>query len=139
MILQATATGEQHGLIGVLPNSVPFDDFKNMKPEYAERMRKKKKDDERMVDVEYINHDEKNGRLYKPYCRYAGEQIQLWNFIAGYQYKVPMGLVEEVNAMRTPVRSGLQSVDGKDINRNGVPLEKDTFERTHQLIPTSFR
>ena len=138
-LLQALATGETHGLIGTLPNSVAFDDFKNMKPEHQEKMRKEKKEDERMVKVEYINHQEKNGRLEKPYCRYAGEPIQLWKLIANHEYMVPMGFVKEVNESRMPVRAGLQSVDGKDVNKTGAPLEKDSVERIHQLIPTSFR
>lgn len=140
MILQATAAGETHGLIGTLPNSVPFDDFKNMKPADAEKMRKQKKEDEKLVKARYINHQEKHlGRLEKPYCKYAGDPIQTYRLIHDHEYMLPLGFVNEVNDYRLPVREGLQSVDGKEISANGEPLKSDRFERVHELVPVSFR
>jgi hypothetical protein len=140
MVLQSTATGEIHGLLESLPNAVPFDDFKNMKAADAEKMRKQKKEDERMVKAKYINHQDKQlGRLEKVYCRYAGEPIQKWKLIHDYEYTLPMGLIDEVNQSKIPVREGLQSVDGKDINRDGSPLQKDRYDRIHELVPCSFK
>ncbi len=138
-VKMCTATGEEHGLMGLLPNSVPFEDFKQMTAENRAKCQKEMKEDARMVRARYINHQEKNGRLEKPYCRWPGEQIQLWKLIPNYEYTLPMGFIKEVNECRVPVRSGLQSVDGVEVNKNGAPLEKDQFERTHELVPTAFK
>jgi len=51
----ATASGEMHGLINTLTNSVPFDDFKSMKPEHQKEMQRQKKEDSKIVEVEYLN------------------------------------------------------------------------------------
>lgn len=139
-MLLATASGEQHGLIRTLPNSVPFDDFKSMKPEHAENMRKQKKEDARRVKARYINHEEReNGRLDKPYCKYAGDPIEQYHLIHDYEYTLPLGMVNEVNESRMPVREGLQSVDGNPVNKDGSPLARDKTKRVHELVPTSFK
>lgn len=136
-LLQATATGEQHGLINTLTNSVPFDDFKNMKPEEKTQLIKEKKEDSRMVKVEYINRIGKHERLSKPYCKYAGDPIQMWHLIPGRIYELPMGFIKEVNEKKTMVRSGLLEVDGEKINKDGTPLERDSeADWIHKLIPS---
>ena len=43
-LLMATASGEQHGLINTLTNSVPFDDFKSMTPANKAKLEKEKKE-----------------------------------------------------------------------------------------------
>lgn len=137
-IVSCTATGEQHGLINTLTNSVPFDDFKHMSPEVKAKVEKEKKEDARIVEVRYINTRGKHERLTKPYCRYAGDPIEQWHLIPGQIYKVPMGFVKEVNAIRVPRRSGLVSLDGNDLNK-GAPIDKDyEDEPLHQLVPASF-
>lgn len=139
IIAQCTATGEQHGLIGSLPNSVPFDDFKNLSPKHAEEMRKKKKDDSRMVKAQYINRRNINERLEKPYCKYAGDPIQQYKLIPEQIYTLPLGFINEVNEQDgLPIRADLQSVDGVEVNKDGTPLRQDRVERIHQLIPVSF-
>ncbi len=137
-IKMCTATGEEHGLMGTLPNSVPFEDFKQMTAENKAKCKKDMKEDGRLVKARYINHQGQNERLEKPYCRWPGEPIQLWKLIPNHEYTLPMGLVKEVNDSRMPVRSGLQSVDGMDVQKNGAPLEKDRFDRVHELVPTKF-
>jgi len=135
----ATATGELHGLIDTRVNSCANDDFKHMSPSVKARMEKEKKEDCRIVKAEYINKNGKQERLEKPYCRYAGEPIQIWRFIPGYVYEVPMGLIKEVNKARMPKRSGLMSVDGKDVNNDGSPLDKDLEgDWIHKFVPVSF-
>src|SRR6478752_3110733 len=116
-LLMATASGEQHGLINQLTNSVPFDDFKNMKPEHKKELERQKKEDSRLVKAEYMNSRGRNERLTKPYCRYAGEPIQIWHFIPGKVYEVPMGLVNEVNDKNKVMkrREGLVSIDDKPV------------------------
>lgn len=138
-IVRCTASGEQHGLVNTLTNSVPFDEFKNMAPHIKAKAEKEKKEDARIVKVEYMNSRGRHERLSKPYCRYSGDPIQQWHMIPGQVYDVPMGFVKEVNEVRVPKRSGLLSVDGKDINANGAPLDKDTEgEWLHKLVPVSF-
>ncbi len=48
-IPMATAAGEMHGLINKLTNSVPFDEFKNFKPEHKKDLEAQKKEDSRIV------------------------------------------------------------------------------------------
>jgi hypothetical protein len=133
-----TASGEQHGLINTLANSVPFDDFKSMKPEVKAKCEKAKKEDNRMVKARYINHRGRHERLSKPYCRWSGDPILQYHLIPGNTYDLPLGFINEVNAVRIPKRSGLVSVDGDELN-NGTPLDKDTAgEAVHELVPTSF-
>lgn len=139
-VVRATACGEEHGLIGTLPNAVAFDDFKNISPEHKEKMRKQKKEDERMVKVRYINHEEQErGRYKQPYVKYAGEPIHIYNLIHDEEYSLPLGLVNEINDMKSVQREGLQSVDGKEINGSGEPLKKDKFKRVHECVPVGFK
>lgn len=137
----ATASGELHGLINTLTNSVAPDDFKNFKPEHKKELEKQRKEDARIVKAEYLNSRGRHERLTKPYCKYAGDPLQVWHFIPGHSYDVPMGLVNEVND-KTKVmkrRSGLQEVDGKTILQNGAPIEKDEDgEWLHRFVAAGF-
>lgn len=137
-VVMCTATGEEHGLVKQLPNACEFDDFKRMKPADAEKCRKEMKEDGRMVKARYINRRGIHERLEKSYCRWPGEPIQKWKLIPEHVYTLPMGFIKEVNDSKVPVRSGLQSVDGVDVNKNGTPLEKDQFEIIHELVPIGF-
>jgi len=138
-IILVTPWGEQHGLINSMPNSVPFDDFKNFKPEMRDRLRKEKKDDERMVKGRYINHQEQeNGRLDKPYCRYAGDPIRQYHLIHDHEYELPYGFIKEVNESFTVEREGLQAVGDKAVNESGEPLKRDRKKRIHEIVPLSF-
>jgi len=139
--MMATASGEAHGLINTLTNSVPFDDFKNMKPEHKKEVEKQKKEDSRLVKAEYMNSRGKHERLTKPYCRYAGDPIQMWHFIPGKTYEVPMGLINEVNDKNKIMkkRSGLVSLDGSPVRDNEAPLDKDEEgEWLHKFVPVGF-
>lgn len=138
-LMQSTASGELHGLINTLTNSCEFNDFKHMAPATKAKLEKEKKEDSRIVKAEYLNSTGKHERLIKPYCRYAGDPIQIWAFIPGRTYEVPMGLIKEVNQSKMPVRSGLVEVDGKEVNRDGSPLAKDQEGSwIHKFIPCSF-
>lgn len=136
----ATASGEAHGLINTITNSVPFDDFKNMKPEHKKEMELQKKEDSRLVKAEYMNSRGRHERLTKPYCKYAGDPIQIWHFIPGKVYEVPLGLVKEVNDNNKVMkrREGLLSVDGKEV-KNGAPLGSDEEgEWLHKFVANGF-
>lgn len=123
----ATASGEEHGLINTLTNSVPWDEFKSFEPKHKEKLLKERKEDARIVKAEYLNSRGKHERLTKPYCKYPGDPIQIWHFIPGKQYSVPIGLVKEVNDKNKamPIRSGLMSLDGENVKKDGSPLESD--------------
>lgn len=138
IIKKCTANGEEHGLIGLLPNAVPFDDFKHMTPEHKSECQKKLKRDKELIRGRYINRRGINERLEKPYCAGAGEPIQLWKLIPEHTYDLPRGMIDEVNASRMPVRADLVSVDGKSVNRDDIPLQKDSFEIIHEIVPVSF-
>lgn len=126
-LLMATAAGEQHGLINTLTNSVPFDDYKNMKPEHKKEVEAQKKKDSKMVTVEYMNKRGRHERLTKPYCRYQGDPIQIYHFIPGYTYTIPKGLVDEVNDKNKRLKhlSGCVSLDGEALRKDEAPIEKD--------------
>jgi hypothetical protein len=139
IVAQYTQSGEAHGLINTLPNYVPFDDFKHMAPDIKAKVEKEKKEDARMVEVKYINMRNRHERLEKPYCRYAGDPIHMYRLIPGYTYKLPYGFIKEVGEVKNPIRSGLISVDGTDLNKDGSPLAKDQEgEALHLLIPAKF-
>lgn len=136
-----TASGEMHGLINTLTNNVPFDDFKNMTPENKKELEKQKKDDSRLVKAEYMNSRGRHERLTKPYCKYAGDPIQIWHFIPGKVYEVPLGLIKEVNDKNKIIkkRSGLVSLDGKNVTSSGSPLEDDQEgEWLHKFVSVGF-
>lgn len=133
-----TAGGEQHGLINTLTNSVPFDDFKSYKAEHKEFLKKEKKEDDRLVKVEYLNSRGRHERLTKPYCRYAGDPIKVYHLIPGKVYELPMGFVKEVNGLKTIVRSELVKGD-KDLEGTGAPSGKDQEgEWLHKLVAAGF-
>lgn len=140
-IALATASGEQHGLINTLTNCVPFDEFKNFKPEHKKEMERQKKEDAKIVKAEYMNSRGKHERLTKPYCAGSGEPIQIWHFIPGKTYEVPLGLIKEVNdpKKKIPKRSGLVSVDGESIRKDESPLDRDEEgEWLHRFVAAGF-
>lgn len=126
-LIMATAAGEEHGLINTLANSVPFDEFKHMKPENKKQIESQKKEDSRLVKAEYMNSRGRHERLTKPYCKYSGDPIQIWHFIPGKVYEVPLGLVNEVNDKNKIMkkRSDLIEVDGKPVRKDERPLDND--------------
>ena len=139
-IKMCTAAGEEHGLINTLTNSVPDTGFKHIDPKIKSQLEKKKKDDARIVKARYLNSRGMHERLTKPYCKYAGDPIDVYHLIPGHTYDLPMGMIEEVNDCDVmPQRSGLIEVDGKDVTRDGSPLQADKEGiRLHQLVPASF-
>lgn len=140
-LVLATSSGEQHGLINTLTNSVQADGFKNFKPEHKKEMERLQKEDSRVVKAQYLNSRGMHERLEKHYCKYAGDPIQQWKFIPGRIYDVPLGLVNEVNDQNKVMkkRSGLVSQDGENIQKDGAPLSKDEDgEWLHKFVPVSF-
>jgi hypothetical protein len=140
-LLMSTASGELHGLINTLTNSVPDDGFKHFKPEHKKELEALRKEDAKIVKAEYMNSRGRHERLTKPYCKYAGDPIQVWHFIPGKVYEVPLGLVKEVNDEKKyiPKRSGLVSVDGNALKKDESPLDKDEQgDYLHKFVPVGF-
>ncbi len=140
-IAMCTASGEAHGLINTLTNSVPDTGFAHFKPEHKKDLEGQKKEDSKVVKAEYMNSRGRHERLTKPYCKYAGDPIQIWHFIPGKVYEVPMGLVKEVNDKNKhiPKRSGLVSVDGTPLRKDESPLDRDEEgEWLHKMVPVGF-
>lgn len=136
-----TASGEAHGLMDVLSNSVASDDNKSLKGEAKKIIESEKKEDSRIVRAEYMNRRGTHERLEMPYCKYAGDPIQMWKFIPGYVYDVPLGLVNQVNDKHKIMkkREGLLSVDSNPVKKDGSPLEKDLDgEYLHKFVPVGF-
>ena len=138
LIKQATATGEVHGMIDQLPNSVPFNDFKDASPENKEKLRKQLAHRKKLVKGRYINYRNQMERLEKTYCAGPGEPLQIWRLIPEQTYDLPMGFIEEVNESFMPVRADLVSVDGVNVNQDESPLKQDRFERVHEIVPVGF-
>ena len=137
-IKMITASGEEHGLINTLSNHVPDDGFKNINPKIKTQLEKKKKDDAKRVTARLICR-RANERLTKPYCRYAGDPIEIWHLIPGHSYELPMGFIDEVNGVQVTKRSGLMTQDGQDVRPDGAPLSQDIQgERLFELVPISF-
>ena len=131
--LLVTESGEQHGLINSVANSVEDNGFKYMKADVKTKAEKLKKEENRMVKARYINHRGSHERLTKPYCRWAGDPIQTWHLIPGHTYELPLGLVNEVND-----NPGLAKRSGL-LDKDGLPTKVDgKSERLHELVPVGF-
>jgi hypothetical protein len=88
-----------------------------------------------------MNSRGRQERLTKPYCKYAGDAIQIWHFIPGKTYEVPFGLVDEVNDKNKIMkkREGLLEVDGKPVQNTQAPLSRDEEgDFLHKFIPVGF-
>ena len=128
---RVTARGEEHGLINTLGNSVQGDGMKRFAPENKEEMKKLKEDEARIVKARYINHRGSHERLTKPYCRWAGEPIQIWHLIPGQEYDLPYGFVKEIN------ESGLERRQKVDSDETGNHVVEGR-DRIHELVPVGF-
>jgi len=139
-ITQTTASGEPHGLVNEIPNRVQSNDFKHFSAPHKAELEKQKKEDSKIVEAEYMNSRGPHERLVKYYCRYAGDPIQEWKFIPGRRYKLPLGLVKEINnSARMMIRSDLVSRDDVPIKDDGTPLESDRQgEWLHRFTPVGF-
>ena len=123
-----TSSGEEHGLINQMPNSVKTENLDHMSPENKAEIQKKMKDASKIVRARYINRRNQNARLTKPYCAGGGKPIQIWRLISDYVYDIPKGLVEELNAEKGVITRGERIEDGRIIKGDNVVKE-------HELIP----
>lgn len=132
-LTKVSSTGERHGRINVVANSVPDNGFKHMKPEVKVKAEKKKADEQRLIQARYMNHRGNHERLTKPYMRWAGEPIETWHFIPGEVYDVWKGLVDEVNTNPgLAQRSELLDASGMPTKKDAPPL------KIHEFVPVAF-
>lgn len=133
MRLMTTPSGEKHGLINTIANSVKDNKFEHMSADVKAKAEKLRKDEARIVKARYINYMGEHERLTKPYCRWAGDHIHTFHFIPNNEYEVPYGLVKEVNE-----NPGLAQ-RSEIVDSEGVPTKKDgKAKKIHEFIPIGF-
>lgn len=123
-----TASGEEHGLIKQLPNSVKTENLDHMSPEHKVDMQKKIKDACKIVRARYIDRQNANGRFTKPYCAGGGKPIQIWKLISDHVYDLPKGFVEELNAEKGVITRGERIEEGRMV-------KADSVVKRHELVP----
>lgn len=129
---QRTPKGMEHGLVKVVSNSVPDNEFKRFKEKDRPAMQKLKADQCKMKKAVYINTKGKKDPFERPYCNWDGDPILSYKFLPEHEYEVPQGLIDEVNALKTHKRSGL-------LGPNEMPLLNDEVEPSeHRFIPVGF-
>ena len=131
-LVMVTESGEEHGLVKQLPNSIRDNDFEHYKPEDKNHLTKQRKEDNKMVKARYINHRGMHERLDGMYMKYAGDMIKQYHLIPGYTYELPLGFVKQINESRGIEQRADQVVDGKVRQKDGSPL------KIHELVPISF-
>jgi hypothetical protein len=128
-----TASGEAHGLINTVANSVPDNGFKRFSENFRPEMEKNKKRDAEIVKARYLNSRKGREVLERPYMKYEGQPIQHWKFIHNHVYEIPRGLVDEVNGQpELPMRSEIVDASGAPTTRDGPG------EKLHQFVPVDF-
>lgn len=126
---QRTASGEEHGLIKVVANSVPNSEGKRFKEKDRVSMQKLRDEQSRMVKVQYINTRGTEQRLTLPYMLWDGDPILTYNFIPEHEYEIPQGLKDLVNQKKKQKRSDLIDPHTKQ------PMMTDKLESTeHRFV-----
>lgn len=125
---QKTTSGEEHGLIKVVANSVPNSEGKRFKEKDRTSMQKMRDEESKMVKVQYINTKGSEQRLTLPYMRWDGDPILTYNFIPEHEYEIPQGLKDMVNLKKNQKRSDL-------IDKSGKPMMMDKLESSeHRFV-----
>ncbi len=112
---QRTESGEEHGLIGVVSNSVPNSEGKRFKEKDRVAMQKMRDEQSRMVKARFINTKGKTDPYPVPYMKWDGDPILTYKLLPNYDYEVPKGLVDDFNNRQCMERSGLLDVNGKPL------------------------
>ncbi len=110
-----TTSGEEHGLMKVVSNSVVDSEGKRFKEKDREAMKKQRAEDSKMVRVTYINTKGSKFPFEIPYCMWDGDPILSYKFLADQDYDIPKGLMDLVNKKRIQKRSGLLDKSGKEL------------------------
>lgn len=129
-----TPEGTEHGLLRRVRNSVQEDKAKRDPKQKAE-YQKRREHDSKKVTARYLNHpNPDNGTLTVPYVKYAGDPIEIYKFLTGYNYEVPRGLVDQVNESSMK----MQPIEEEDDGRGNVIAKKRPNKRVHEFIPVGF-
>jgi len=110
-----TPTGQEHGLVKVVGNSVVFNDYKRFKESDREKMKKMHLDECKMVKVTYINTKGADLPLELIYCNWDGDPLLSYKFLPDHEYEIPKGLKDMVNKKKIKKRSGLVDKNNKDL------------------------
>lgn len=124
---QRTASGEEHGLVKVLANSVPFNEYKRFKEKDRPSMEKLHKDQSKMVKVMYINKKSNTERKEMVYNLWDGDPLLGYKFIPDHEYDVPLGLIHMVNKKKKQKRTGL-------VDKNNKALMQDIEESGDEMF-----
>ena len=128
-----TASGEKHGIINTIANSVKDTGFAHMTPEMKAKCEKQRKEEAKIVKARYLNSRGQNERLTKPYMRWAGDNIVTYHLIPGQDYDLPMGFIKEVNS--SPGLAKRSEI----LDSSGQPTKVEgAAEKIHQLVPVGF-
>lgn len=122
-----TSSGEQHGLIKVVGNSVPDSEGKRFKEKDRPAMKSLREEESKMVKAMYINTKGNHERLPMIYCRWDGDPLLSYNFIPENEYEVPKGLVNQVNGKKVQKRSGLIDVNNKELMSDKMESSEHRF------------
>src|SRR5260221_3604630 len=129
---QTLPSGEEHGLMKVVGNSVPDSEGKRFKEKDRVAMSSLRKDQSKMVKCEYINKKGDTERLELTYCLWDGDPLLSYKFVPNQEYEIPKGLVDMGNNKKTMKRSG-------PLDKNSKPLLVDTQEGTeHRFVAVGF-
>lgn len=127
-----TAAGEQHGLVKTVANSVPASAKESItkKKEYEGIQ----KENEKVVSARYINHRNKLEPLDVPYNAGPGQPLHMYRFLPNYTYRIPLGLVKQINTQGKIYQGKYISED------NDAPdaLESNTPKQVHEMVPVGF-
>lgn len=110
-----TPSGEEHGLMKVVSNSVPDSEGKRFKEKDREAMKKDRAEQSKMVKVTYINTKGSKFPFELPYCMWDGDPILSYKFLPDHDYEIPKGLVDLVNKKKIQKRSGLLDKNSKEL------------------------
>ncbi|MDC7243646.1 MAG: hypothetical protein PQJ44_06895 [Sphaerochaetaceae bacterium] len=127
-----TEDGREHGLLKTLANSVTKDNAEGIKNK--KEYEAKKKENSRMVNARYVNSRGVGEPLSLPYCAGAGEPIHLYKFIHNYTYRVPMGVVNQINENAKLVQRKKISEE----NDSASALSNGGSLQVHEMIPVGF-
>ena len=124
---QKLASGEEHGLLKVNANSVPFSEYKRFKEKDRAAMEKLHKEQSKMIKCQYINKKGKNERLEITHCDWDGDPLLSYKFVPDQEYEIPKGLIDKVNKKKKQKRSDLLGRDGKPLMQDSQETGDDLF------------
>ena len=129
-LTKKTANGLSHGLINSIANSVDISLEKKIKSTKKEEYQKVKKYDSEIISARYLNYLGEDDRLEMSYMKYAGDPITKWRFLNNEVYKVPRGLIKQVNEAH---KMGKKRIGLLDKDSNPIEQEQNN-EKTHEFV-----